>query len=279
MESNEILEIITTNLKNCDKYIMIRDQKNNIIFPRDIESIKDIERLTKSINTGKEFKDKTTGNNYLIKSNNFYHNGNQYTFSIIENNNKLKKIEEKLKYDEATKVLNKDSIMKLIDNFILNKDNDINSLAITVCDIDFFKQINDTYSHLAGDEVLKMVANVFKEFMDSNENFIAGRFGGDEFVFIMKNMSSNEINKLVEKIKNKIEKIEIEFNNHKISVTMSFGIFINNNINNFEFSSFNDIIEKRMELFNFADEALYESKNKGRNTITIFPKGNQKNLE
>lgn len=272
MESNEILEIITTNLKNCDKYIMIRDQKNNIIFPRDIESIKDIERLTKSIKTGKEFKDKTTGNNYLIKSNNFYYNGSQYTFSIIENNNKLKKIEEKLKYDEATKVLNKDSIMKLIDNFILNKDNDINSLAITVCDIDFFKQINDTYSHLAGDEVLKMVANVFKEFMENNENFIAGRFGGDEFVFIMKNMSSNEVNKLIEKIKNKIDKIEIEFNNQKISITMSFGIFMNNNINSFEFSSFNDIIEKRMELFNFADEALYESKNKGRNTITIFPR-------
>lgn len=272
MESNEILEIITSNLKNCDKYIMIRDQNNNIIFPRDIESIKDIERLTKSIKTGKEFKDKTTGNNYLIKSNNFYYNGNQYTFSIIENNNKLKKIEEKLKYDETTQVLNKDSIMKLIDTFILNKNNNINSLAITICDIDFFKQINDTYSHLAGDEVLKMVANVFKEFMDNNENFIAGRFGGDEFVFIMKNMSSNEVNKLIEKIKNKIDKIEIEFNNHKISVTMSFGIFMNNNINNFKFNSFNDIIEKRMELFNFADEALYESKNKGRNTITIFPK-------
>lgn len=272
MESNEILEIITSNLKNCDKYIMIRDQNNNIIFPRDIESIKDIERLTKSIKTGKEFKDKTTGNNYLIKSNNFYYNGNQYTFSIIENNNKLKKIEEKLKYDETTQVLNKDSIMKLIDTFILNKNNNINSLAITICDIDFFKQINDTYSHLAGDEVLKMVANVFKEFMDNNENFIAGRFGGDEFVFIMKNMSSNEVNKLIEKIKNKIDKFEIEFNNHKISVTMSFGIFMNNNINNFKFNSFNDIIEKRMELFNFADEALYESKNKGRNTITIFPK-------
>lgn len=277
MGSNEILELIITNLKNCDKYIIIRDQNNNIIFPRDIDSIKNIERLTKSIKNGKEFKDKKTGNNYLIKSNNFYYNGNQYTFSIIENNNKLKKIEEKLKYDEATKVLNKDSIMQVIDNYILNKDNDISSLAITVCDIDFFKKINDTYSHLAGDEVLKLVAKVFKEFMNKYDNFIVGRFGGDEFVFIIKNMSSTEINLLINDIKNKIENIEIEFNNKKISITMSFGIYIANNIDNFKFSSFNDIISKRMDLFNFADEALYESKNKGRNMITIFP--NEKNLE
>lgn len=184
-----------------------------------------------------------------------------------------------MKYDEATKVLNKDSIMSIIDNYILNKSNDLNSLAITVCDIDFFKKINDTYSHLAGDEVLKMVADVFRRFMNKYENFVAGRFGGDEFVFVIKNTPTNETKKLVEEIKKEIDNIELEFNHNKISITMSFGIYINEKISNFEFSSFNEIIEKRRELFNLADEALYKSKNKGRNKITLFPNKNEDDIE
>lgn len=275
MKDSEILELITTNLKSCDKHIIIRDENNNIVFPKDIEAIKDIERLTSSIQTGKEFKDKKTGNNYVIKSNICYFNGKQYMFYIIENNNKLKKIEEKIKYDEATRVLNKDSIMSIIDNHILDKDNNLESLSITVCDIDYFKKINDTYSHLAGDEVLRMVAEVFKDFSNKYKNFKVGRFGGDEFVFVIKNMNSEETYKLVEKIKKEIEKIEVKFNENKISITMSFGIYNINDFHNFKFSSLTDIIEKRRELFGCADEALYESKRNGKNKITIFNKKQQ----
>ena len=60
---------------------------------------------------------------------------------------------------------------------------------------------------------------------------------------------------------------------------MSFGIYVSEKISNFEFSSFNEIIEKRRELFNLADEALYRSKNKGRNKITLFPNKNEDDIE
>jgi len=274
MKDSEILEIITSNLKSNDKYIIVRDENDNIVFPKDIEAIKDIERLTSSIEAGSEFKDKETGNNYTIKSNTCYFNERQYTFYMIENNNRLKKIEEKMKHDEATKVFNKDSILGIIDNYILDKDNDLDYLSITVCDIDYFKKINDTYSHLAGDEVLKMVAEVFRSFSDKNKNFKVGRFGGDEFVFVIKNMNSDEAFKLVENIKKTVESIEVEFNGKKISITMSFGIYTISDLYDFKFSSLNDIIEKRKELFGCADEALYESKRNGKNRITTFKKVN-----
>lgn len=274
MKDSEILELITTNLKSNDKHIIIRDENNNIVFPKDIEAIRDIERLTSSIEASSEFKDKETGNNYVIKSNSCYFNEKQYTFYMIENNNRFKKIEEKMKHDEATKVFNKDSILGIIDNYILDKDNDLDYLSITVCDIDYFKKINDTYSHLAGDEVLKMVAEVFRSFSEKNKDFKVGRFGGDEFVFVIKNMNSDEAFKLVENIKKTVESIEVEFNGKKISITMSFGIYTISDLYDFKFDSLNDIIEKRKELFSCADEALYESKRNGRNRISTFKKVN-----
>ena len=277
MKDSEILELITTNLISCDKHIVIRDENNNIVFPKNIEAIKDIERLTSSIKSGKEFKDKETGNNYIIKSNICSFNEKQYTFYIIENNNKLKKIEEKVKHDEATKVFNKDSILGIIDNYLLDKDNDLECLSVVVCDIDSFKKINDTYSHTAGDEVLKTVAETFTKFADKNKNFKVGRFGGDEFVFVIKNMDSEESFKLIEDIKKEIQNIEVNFNGNKITITMSFGIYTINE-HNFKFRTLNDIINKRIELFNCADEALYESKRNGKNKVSAFNKISKKDI-
>jgi len=162
--------------------------------------------------------------------------------------------------------------MSIIDNYILDKNNDLDYLSIVVCDIDYFKKINDTYSHLAGDEVLKAVAEVFRKFVD--KNFKVGRFGGDEFVFVIKNMNSEDTYKLVEKIKKEIDNIKVNFNDNSISITMSFGIYTISDLYDFKFSSLNDIIEKRRELFNCADEALYESKRNGKNRITTFKKVN-----
>lgn len=270
MKDSDILEIILSNLKVCDKHIIIRDTKNNIIFPKDIENIKEIEELTDSIKNGKEFKDSKTGNNYVIKSNSFFYNEKNYIFDIIENNNKLKKIEEKAKYDTATKLLNKESILSTIDRYILDKNNDLKSIAIVVCDLDNFKKINDTYSHLAGDKVLETVAETFSTFESRYSNFSTGRFGGDEFVLVFKNTKSKEVYNIVNKIKNKIENDIIIFDKKNIKITMSFGIYAIDGFISMEFTSLNDIIEKRKDLFINADKALYDSKKHGRRKITMI---------
>lgn len=269
MKDTDILEIILNNLKICDKHIVIRNKDNNIVFPKDLDSIKEIERLISSIKNGKEFKD-NKGNNYVIKSNSFHYNGENYIFNIIENNNKLKKIEEKSKYDVATKLLNKENILSTIEKYILNKNNDLKEIAVVVCDIDKFKSINDQYNHSAGDKVLETVANLFNEFQSRYNNFVTGRFGGDEFVLVFKNTNSKEVLNIINKIKNKIENETIEYNDKSIKITMSFGIYAIDGFISKEFTSLTDIVDKRKELFNYADKALYDSKKNGRNKITII---------
>lgn len=276
MSDQLILEIINENLKVSDKYIIIRDKNGNIVFPRDLDSIKDIERLMKLKPNGRELYDEKTGNNYLKKSSIFYQDGNEYIFDLIENNNKLKKIEEKAKFDDTTNLLNKDAIMTILDKCILNREEDVNSLAIVVCDIDKFKTINDTYGHLAGDRILEEVSDLLKEYITSNCSI--GRFGGDEFVLIIKNIKSDKIYKMLEKLRKQINDINVKFDKKIIkNITMSFGVYSINEYENLNFTSLNSIINERRNMFYNADEALYESKQNGRNKVTIRTSNMEKN--
>lgn len=277
MSDQTILEIINENLKISDKYIIIRDKDGNIVFPKDLDSIKDIERLMKLKPNGRELYDEKTGNNYLKKSSVFYHEDKEYIFDLIENNNKLKKIEEKSRFDDTTNLLNKDAIMTVLDKYILNREEDIESLSIVVCDIDKFKVINDTYGHLAGDKILEEVSNLLKQYITSNCSI--GRFGGDEFVLIIKNINSNNIYKILEKLRKQINGISVVFDDKIIdNITMSFGVYCINEYKNLDFKSLNSIIAERQSMFYNADEALYESKENGRNKVTLYT-SNQKSKQ
>ncbi len=268
MDDSKILSIITENLKTSGKHIIIRDNKGNIIYPKDLDSIKDVERLLKLKSNGRELYDEKNGNYYIKKTNIFYDDDNEYRFDLIENNNKLKKIEEKAKFDSATNLLNKETIMTVLDQILLNQAHDISSLAIVVCDIDKFKTINDTYGHLAGDVVLETISKKLKEHLN---NCSIGRFGGDEFVLIFKNVASATIYEQIENLRQIINKLSIKTNNKEINdITMSFGIYAINDFKDIEYQNLNSIVEERRRMFYNADEALYQSKENGRNKITLF---------
>lgn len=269
MDDSKILNIMTENLKSSGKFIVIRDKQGNIIYPKDLDSIKDIERLMKLPSNGRELFDEKSGNHYLRKSNIFYINDDEYRFDLIENNNKLKKIEEKAKFDLATNLLNKETIMTVLDQMILNPEHNISSLAIVVCDIDKFKNINDTYGHLAGDIVLETISTKLKECLKNNCSI--GRFGGDEFVIIFKNTNSSIIYEQIDNLRQIINSLIINAEDKTIdNITMSFGIYAINNFVDVEYSSLNNIIEERRRMFYNADEALYQSKENGRNMITLY---------
>lgn len=269
MSDSQILDIITENFKTSDKYLVIRDINGNIVFPRDLDSMKNIERLMKLKKQGREFYDEVSGNHYEIKSVIKYINNTEYICDFIENNNRLKKIEEKAKRDDTTKLLNKDAIMTVLDQFILNKNKDINSIAVIVCDIDKFKSINDTYGHLAGDKILKQVSNVFKSHISPNCSI--GRFGGDEFVILIKNKNSTTTYQNIEKLRKEINNISFIYDGSKIThISMSFGIYATDEIKKLEITSLEQVITKRMDMFYKADEALYSSKENGRNMVTLY---------
>jgi len=129
--------------------------------------------------------------------------------------------------------------------------------ALFILDLDYFKDFNDTYGHIAGDEALQKIADVLKSSM-RREADSAFRLGGEEFCgLIMANTHQKIINS-IENVRQKIEELEIE---HKKSpyefLTASFGVCI---IHSFE--------KKDLDaMYKIADDALYEAKRAGRNTI------------
>jgi diguanylate cyclase (GGDEF)-like protein len=125
--------------------------------------------------------------------------------------------------------------------------------SVIMMDIDFFKKINDTYGHQAGDEALKFLSSNIKKMI--RESDIFGRLGGEEFLLILPNTKMSGAMKLAERIKKFFEENSFNYNGEDIKFTVSMGITS---------ASLNDDVES---LIKRVDDALYEAKRKGRNRI------------
>lgn len=134
------------------------------------------------------------------------------------------------------------------------------SLCLAVIDIDFFKRINDTYGHIAGDKTLKVVANALKKSLRSTD-FIA-RFGGEEFVMLFPQTSLKEITAPLNKIRHTIKNIPFKFKNEEVVITISIGVT--------DFKK----DDKPLQVFDRADQALYEAKNTGRDKVVLHTSTN-----
>lgn len=124
-------------------------------------------------------------------------------------------------------------------------------LSLVVCDVDFFKKINDSYGHLAGDKMLQMIARMLQKNIRDTD-FIS-RIGGEEFTIILPETQLDKAMILANKIRQKVEKTPFHYKEQRIPVTMSFGL-----------SAFkeDDLIN---DVFERADKALYMAKDSGRN--------------
>jgi diguanylate cyclase (GGDEF)-like protein len=97
-----------------------------------------------------------------------------------------------------------------------------------MADIDHFKNINDAYGHLAGDHVIKIVAQFLQEFLRNSDS--VARYGGEEFAIILPEISESDALMVAERLREAIASMQIEYENHAISVSLSFGIsFLNSN--------------------------------------------------
>ena len=130
-------------------------------------------------------------------------------------------------------------------------------LSVIVFDIDFFKKINDTHGHSAGDYVLKSLSNFIRDQLIRESDFFA-RWGGEEFCILTLGSPSSRLKDIAERLRVSIEKYNFQFNNKKIPVTISLGVSVKREGD----KSWKDLFER-------ADKALYESKNKGRNQVTL----------
>ncbi|UCH26112.1 MAG: diguanylate cyclase [Trueperaceae bacterium] len=127
------------------------------------------------------------------------------------------------------------------------------SLAVIICDIDDFKEINDRFSHVGGDEVLKVLATIFKS--NTRDTDIVARFGGEEFVIIFPNISKPQARQAGEKIRRIVAEYPWNELRQDLTVTISIGLA--------EKSEAADA----STLIQLADDRLYQAKRAGKNRV------------
>ena len=167
-------------------------------------------------------------------------------------NRELKDISSR---DSMTGLYNKNTALSKIER-ILKESEDDKKHALLFVDIDDFKKVNDLYGHDEGDRLIISFAELLKSYF--REDDVIGRFGGDEFIVFVKNIKNTQtLKEIVERFCIKINERNIE--NSEYDFTTSIGISI-----------FPEHGEDTVDLIKNADIALYESKDKGKNTFNIF---------
>ncbi|WP_335338368.1 GGDEF domain-containing protein [Agarivorans gilvus] len=130
------------------------------------------------------------------------------------------------------------------------------NLGMAIIDIDHFKSINDKFGHMAGDKALKVIARALQNNLRDTD-FLA-RFGGEEFVLLMPNISPDAVMVPLDNIREQIKALPFRFKDQQVTVTVSIGatLFKEN--------------DKPLDAFERADQALYESKSSGRDKVNII---------
>ena len=177
--------------------------------------------------------------------------------------------------DQLTSLNNRRSAYTHLNNTILSYINKGVRFCVAIGDIDFFKKVNDTYGHEAGDAVLIAVSATIKKFMMGKGYAI--RWGGEEFLMIFENFELNKSKSFLEDLLNEIRELQIESGEYTIMVTMSLGIveceqddFENEELINAckDPDEHLDIIKHRIDKYiSDADARLYYAKEHGRNRI------------
>lgn len=161
-------------------------------------------------------------------------------------------LEKQANTDTLTGLYNRRKAIEYMENMTKEKaDHSVFSLCI--CDIDFFKKVNDNYGHDIGDEVLKGISQIFME--ETKRDGFAARWGGEEFLLLFPRCNGDNACMKIEQIRKKIKAMKVKKDNLEIGVTMTFGIAEYDYIN-----GLNATIKE-------ADEKLYLGKERGRDII------------
>ena len=132
-------------------------------------------------------------------------------------------------------------------------------ISLLIVDVDFFKKINDTYGHQIGDKVLLGLAKIIQE--NIREGDLVARIGGEEYGILLQNTTSQEAVSVANRIRSGIDNHKFLVDDIQISVTVSIGICT---------LSQPPCCCDQEKLYRYADQALYHSKNNGRNSISVY---------
>lgn len=167
--------------------------------------------------------------------------------------NLSKKYEQLARFDSLTKLSNRRDALNILHYEQKKIRRSHQTMGLILCDIDYFKKINDKYGHSMGDKTLTELSKLFKALV--REQDCIARWGGEEFLFIFPETTVEHTYMIALKIQAALHKHEIKFKDKKIKVTVSMGI------------SKLDHQKTIDEAINTADKFLYQAKNAGRDEI------------
>jgi diguanylate cyclase (GGDEF)-like protein len=161
--------------------------------------------------------------------------------------------------DYLTKLYNRRRFFHAAEEEFENVIESGNPISITLIDLDYFKQVNDTYGHLVGDQVLIHIANLIRTHCRVSD--VAARYGGEEFIILHPSIYMQNAYKVAERIRKLVESSPFLYEGKEIGVTLSAGVVDTNMCN--PCSRIDDVL-------GLADKALYRAKDGGRNQVVIF---------
>ncbi len=204
-----------------------------------------------------------------------YYNNMIVAFSVMSligyffrqaTSNHEKKVEALANTDHLTGLQTRRSMQKDLDGDIKRCLINEKESMVILADIDHFKSINDTYGHDFGDKVLRENAQRLKENLRDGDKIY--RWGGEEFVIILTDISLNDAKNVAQSLRNDISSAIFAFEKHEFNVSMTFGMARLNNIS----SNIDDVIKK-------ADKALYHGKENGRNCVIFLENNNYERVD
>jgi diguanylate cyclase (GGDEF)-like protein len=178
--------------------------------------------------------------------------------NLLDQRQEIHLLRQQVGRDSMTNLNNHQRFRELLQQEISRSHRYNHTLSVIFADIDHFKSVNDSYGHLAGDRVIKIVAGCLKKELRESDHL--ARYGGDEFAVILPETDKDDACLAAERLRKAIDSLRIAHEDGFIHVTMSFGIAL---LKPGEKISLDELISK-------ADSALYNAKNQNRNRCVLF---------
>lgn len=183
---------------------------------------------------------------------------------LQEQQRSFSELKQRAERDPLTGLLNRQTLFEFSSKEISKAQRVGHSLSLLLIDIDDFKTINDTFGHIAGDQLLKEFASVLSG--STREYDIVGRYGGDEFVILLPSTNHQQAARVAEKIIQAVNQKEFAFRGQQMTTSPSIGV-----------ATYDHLPEKHnysgrtglTAMIECADNALYEAKKSGKNQLAL----------
>lgn len=179
------------------------------------------------------------------------------TAPVLEAKRLMDSLRENALRDGLTGLYNRRFLEEYVETLMATVERRRSQFAVLMLDFDYFKQVNDTYGHEAGDKVLKALAEIVMRNVRSSDMVV--RYGGEEFLVILLDTEGENAERIAEKIRGEVAGAKINLPNVVLQKTISIGV-----------AQYPNDADTFWQVVKYADVALYEAKRSGRNRVVRF---------